>query len=405
MVQRTTNSELPARNARQKNDYGDGTIYERQDGRFVASLRSSTGKRIERYAKTRKEAKEKLKQLIHENEQGSLVTERNQKIGDYLDYWLKMRRDSLAIKVTTYVSYSSYLHRNVIPVLGNIPLQQLTGTHIQKLYTALRNDGIAPNTIHLIHTILSAALNDAVRWHRIALNPCKHLTAPRAQRTEIKYLTHEQAMQLVEAAKGYRIEQIILLAVSLGLRKGEILGLRWDDIDFDQGILTVRRTVSYIPPHDGELHMYLETDPKTATSKRTIILPTFIQEALKAHRAQQLQERLKAGKEWEQHNLVFCSMLGKHVKPSSLRTQFKGALQKANLPDIRFHDLRHSAATILLSMGVNVKVIQELLGHANISITLNIYSHVTPTMQRDAMKELDQHYQIARKGEIMVGSV
>ncbi|GCE23280.1 tyrosine-type recombinase/integrase [Dictyobacter kobayashii] len=405
MVKMASNSSAPVRNSKRKNDYGDGTIYERQDGRFVASLRLVTGKRIERYAKTRKDAKEKLKQLIRENEQGSLVTERNQKVGEYLNDWLKMRRDSLAIKTTTYVSYSSYMHRNVIPVLGNIPLQQLTGTQIQRLYTALRNDGISPNTIHLIHTILSAALNDAVRWHRIALNPCKHLTAPRAQRTEMKYLTHEQAIQLVEAAKGYRIEQIILLAVSLGLRKGEILGLRWDDIDFNQGILTVRRTVSYIPPHDGALHMYLETDPKTATSKRTIILPTFIQEALKAHRAQQLQERLKAGKGWEQHNLVFCSTLGKHVKPSSLRAQFKEALQKANLPDIRFHDLRHSAATILLSMGVNVKVIQELLVHANVSITLNIYSHVTPAMQRDAMRALDHHYQIAKKGEIMAGSV
>ncbi|GLV54440.1 hypothetical protein KDH_12870 [Dictyobacter sp. S3.2.2.5] len=132
-----------------------------------------------------------MKQLIRESEQGTLITERNQKLGDYLDYWLKMRRDSLAIKTTTYVSYSSYMHRNVIPVLGNISLQQLTGTHIQKLYTLLRSNGTSPNTIHLIHTILSAALRDAVKWHRIALNPCKHLTAPRTKRTEMKYITRQ----------------------------------------------------------------------------------------------------------------------------------------------------------------------------------------------------------------------
>ena len=157
---------------------------------YVTSFRLANGKRIHRYAKTRKEAKENLKQLIREKEQGSLVTERNQKLGDYLDYWLKMRRNSLAIKTTTYVSYSSYMHRNVIPVLGNITLQQLTGTQIQSLYTLLRNQGIGPNTVHLIHTILSAALNDAVKWHRILFNPCKHLTAPRAQRTEMKYISN-----------------------------------------------------------------------------------------------------------------------------------------------------------------------------------------------------------------------
>ena len=401
----TSNSNAGQKTRKTKNDYGDGTIYERRDGRFVASLRLVNGKRIERYAKTWKEAKEKLKQLIRENEQGSLVTERNQKLKDYLDDWLKMRRDSHAIKTTTYVSYNSYIHRNVIPELGNITLQQLTGTHIQKLYTLLRNRGISSNTIHLIHTILSVALNDAVKWHRIMFNPCKHLTAPRAQKTEMKYITHEQAMQLLEAAKGYRIENIILLAVSLGLRRGEILGLHWDDIDFVQDKLYVRRTVSYIPPQDGAQHMYLETDPKTATSKRTIILPAFIQEALKTHRSFQLQERLKAGEAWEQNNLVFCSSLGKHVKPSSLRDQFKCALEKASLPDMRFHDLRHSAATILLSMGVNIKVIQELLGHANISITLDIYSHVTPDMQRDAMKDLDRQYQMAQKGEALSTSV
>jgi integrase len=329
-----------------------------------------------------------------------LVTERNQKLGDYLDYWLKMRRDSLAIKTTTYVSYNSYMRHNVIPVLGNIAFQQLTGTHIQHLYTLLRAKGMAPNTVHLIHTILSAALNDAVKWQRIAFNPCQRLTAPRTQKTEMKYISHEQAMQLVEAAKGYRIEHIILVAVSLGLRRGEILGLHWDDIDFAQGSLSVRRTVSYIPPQDGAPHQYLETDPKTATSKRTILLPTFIQETLKIHRSAQLQERLQAGKAWEQHNLVFCSALGKHIKPSSLTDQFKCALEKANLPDMRFHDLRHSAATILLSLGVNIKVIQELLGHANISITLDIYSHVTPNMQRDAMNNLDQCYQMAQKGVV-----
>lgn len=397
MVRIRQGSDAIVKNPKQKNDYGDGTIYERQDGRFVASLRLISGKRIERYAKTRKEAKEKLKQLMRENEQGSLVTERNQKIKDYLDDWLEMRRDSLAIKTTTYVSYSSYIHRNVVPTLGNYTLQQLTGTQIQKLYTQLRHNGISPNTIHLIHTILNAAFGDAVKWHRIALNPCQHLTAPRAQKTEMRYITHEQAMQLVEAARGYRIETILLVAVTLGLRRGEILGLHWDDIDFEQGMLHVSRTVSYIPPHTGARHMHLETDPKTATSKRTIILPTFLQEALKAHRLQQRQERVKAGKAWEQHQLVFCGPLGKHINPSSLWTQFKHALQKAGLPDMRFHDLRHSAATILLSMGVNVKVIQELLGHANISITLNIYSHVTPAMQQNAMKELDQQYQSAQK--------
>ncbi|GLV54442.1 hypothetical protein KDH_12890 [Dictyobacter sp. S3.2.2.5] len=184
-----------------------------------------------------------------------------------------------------------------------------------------------------------------------------------------------------------------------------MLGLHWDDVDFEQGMLYVKRTVSYVPPYEGAQHTHIETDPKTATSKRTIILPAFILEALKNHRSVQLQERLKAGKTWKNNNLIFCNAVGKHVAPTTLTDQFKHALRQANLADMRFHDLRHSAATILLSMGVNIKVIQELLGHANISITLNIYSHVTPTMQRDAMKDLDQQYQLAQKGGNMAQSM
>ncbi len=349
------------------------------------------------YGKTKREVKEKLKEAQRAIEQGSFITERDQTLETYLHYWLQMRRDSLTIKVSTYASYKSYLRRHVLPALGSITIQKLTGGLIQSLYFQLKQEGLSPNTIHLVHTILNAALNDAVKWRKIPFNPCKDLTPPKLQKKEMKYLSQEEAIQLLEAARGYRVETLLLLAVTLGLRRGELLGLQWDDIDFRKGSLQVKRTIAYVPLEDGTRHTYIATDPKTERSKRTIVLPQFVLDALKEHKNRQAQERSQAGKRWQHSNLVFANQQGGYFSLNLLRGQFKKVLEKAGLKDMRFHDLRHSAATILLSMGINIKVIQELLGHTNVNITLGTYSHVTPTMQRDAMSALNDRFQNSNK--------
>jgi integrase len=191
-------------------------------------------------------------------------------------------------------------------------------------------------------------------------------------------------------AQQHPLECLIILAVTTGMRRGEILALRWKDIDFDGMTLKIRRSVSYIKV--GNKNDHYESEPKTATSRRTITLPPFVVNALKQQRIRQREMRLKAGTKWQERNLVFCTKNGDFYGITTLQRQFRQLLAQAGLEPMRFHDLRHSAATILLSMDVNIKVIQELLGHSNVSTTLRVYSHVLPGMQRAAMNELDMHY-------------
>jgi integrase len=201
---------------------------------------------------------------------------------------------------------------------------------------------------------------------------------------EIQSLTMEEAQKLLEVARGDRLEMLIQLALVTGMRRGEILGLKWADIDMEQGALQVRRTLDYMA-HYG----YVESEPKTKSGRRRIVLPGVITEALKKYRIQQLELRLQVGEAWQEGDYVFTSLEGGPMNPRYLLILFDQLLEKAGLPHMRFHDLRHSAATLLLSMGVNPKIVQEILGHSNISMTMDVYSHVLPSMQKEAMGKWD----------------
>ena len=367
---------------------GDGSIYRRQsDGKWVAYLRVN-GKKKYFYDDTQTGVTKKLRLAQRELEQGILATGPNQTVKQYLEYWLEVRQST--VKASTFISNRSHLGNRVIPILGHIKLQKITGDHIQSLYTHLLKDGLLPNTVRLIHTMLFTAFKDAIKWKRMSRNPCKDATPPRQETHEIAFITPEQARQLVEAARETPLECLITLAITTGMRRGELLALRWSDLDWDKKTVIVRHTVSYI--RVGDKHDFFETDPKTASSNRTITLPEFVINALKVHRSRQLQQRLQAGVQWSEQNIVFSTKRGKFYNISTLQEQFSKLLVKAGLPHMRFHDLRHSAATILMSMGVNIKVVQELLGHSNIGITLGLYSHVLPTMHKEAMEGLQDLY-------------
>jgi integrase len=205
-------------------------------------------------------------------------------------------------------------------------------------------------------------------------------------------MTPDQIHKLLEAARGHPQEALFVLAVSTGMRRGELVGLKWQDIDFATGTLQVRRVLSRVPTkmvkQIGE--SYVEAETKTEKSRRSIVLAEFALEALKQHKARQEETKHKAGARWIDHDYVFCTPTGRHLHPGhDVLEELKKLLKKAGLPDVRFHDLRHSVATMLLSMGTYPKVVQELLGHSQISMTLDIYSHVLPTMQRDAISKLN----------------
>jgi integrase len=250
-----------------------------------------------------------------------------------------------------------------------------------------------PNTVRLIHSILSEAFDAAVRAKKVAANPCALVTPPRSTKKELRYLTAEQALHLLEVAraKQHRLECLLTVALTTGMRQGELLALHWSDIDFARGTVHVARSLAYHHSSEGTRHQYREAEPKTASSRRTIPLPDVALRALQAHRLKQIEERLRA-RAWKVDDLVFTNQYGGYLNQSSLRREAKQLLQEAGLPTLRFHDLRHSAATILISMGVNSRVVQERLGHSTISITLGVYAHVTESMQRDAMQKLDDAF-------------
>ena len=366
--------------------HGEGSVFLRKDGRWGAQITLENGKRLYRYGKTQREALEKLRRAQYELEQGTLTQGPKQSIKDYLNYWLEeVHRATL--KVSTYALYRRHLDNHIIPQLGHIRLQKLTADEIQAFCARKLKGGLSAGTVRLLHTILYTALKDAVRWKRLTINVCEAVTPPRLAPHEIHTLDQEQARQLLHAAQGSRLDCLLTLAVSTGLRLGEILALRWNDVSLEERTLQVRHTVDYIPGYGR-----VESEPKTAHSRRRIILPQFVVEALKQHRALQLEVRLHSGASWQEQGLVFPNRHGGYFSRGTLYSLFKRTLKEAGLQDMRFHDLRHSAATILLSMGVHPKVVQEILGHSTIGTTMNIYSHVLPSLHHDAMDDMDHFF-------------
>lgn len=365
---------------------GEGSVYQRKDGRWVVQLELGDGKRKFYYVKTQKEGIEKLRKAQRELEQGTLVTAPQQTLEQYLTYWLEEVHKS-SLKVSTYVKYRKVIHTYILPALGKLKLEKLTPQHVQSLYNQKQKDGLAPKSIHHIHGVLHKALDNAVRWNLVARNVCEVVSPPRLVKPEIQSLTMEQAHKLLESLRGNRLEMLLTVALTTGMRRGEILALRWADVDLVKQTVKVHRTVDYI----GKFG-YVETEPKTAAGSRTVVLASFVIEMLKLHRKEQLEARLKAGEKWEDRDLVFTDLHGGYFNPRYLDKLFHKVLAEAGLPSMRFHDLRHSAATLLRGMGVDMKVLQEILGHSNFMITANTYSHVFLSMQEDAMGKWDEEF-------------
>ena len=367
---------------------GEGSIYQRKDGRWVGEVTLENGRRKPLYGKTRKEVAEKLNAALQAQKQGTLATGPQQKLKDYLDQWLEEVHKP-TVRLSSYAKYRRTLDRHILPGLGHIQLQKLTPQHVQKLYASKLQEGLSPKTVRLIHAVLHQALKNAVRWNLVPRNVCDAVSLPKqTTQREMQVLTKEQAQTLLETAKGHRLEALLTLAVATGMRRGELLALRWQDINFETRSLHICRSVSFLTGHG-----FVESEPKTTRSRRNITLPLFALEALRVHRTRQLEVRLQAGKKWEDHDVVFCNTLGGFLNTSTLFKLFTALLKDAGLPHMRFHDLRHSAATILLAMGAHPKVVQELLGHSQISMTLDIYSHVLPSMQEEVMDRLNNLFQ------------
>jgi len=238
---------------------------------------------------------------------------------------------------------------------------------------------------HISLPAYSPTISCGVLPNLMGRNVCDLVDAPRVPKQELQVLDVEQAQQFLEAAKSDPLEALYIAALTTGMREGELLALKWKDIDFQQGTIQVKRTIARVR---GQGFKVLE--PKTPKSRRSIHLAPMTLEALKHHRIRQRQQRLIAGAAWEEHDWVFCNSLGKPMERGNMvKRSFRRVLTRAGLPQIRFHDLRHSCATLLLSMGVHPKIVQERLGHSQIAVTLDTYSHVLPSLQEEASHRLD----------------
>ena len=353
----------------------DGSIYEYKTG-FAGQV-TIGGRRRTFYGRTRREVQAKIRAAVSEGERGIMPTTENLTLEQYLTRWLgEAVRQSVSPR--TYASYEYHVRLQLIPALGRQKLRQLQPTHLQSLYTQLLGRGLAPKTVRNTHIVIHRALNQAVRWDLAPRNVADLVKPPRVERAGPDTLSVEEVRALWATVAGTRWEAFLILAVATGLRQGEVLGLRWGDFDLARGILQVRRQLQRDKTYSA---------PK-AKSRRRIDLAAPEIRALERHRIMQDADRLAHGGAYEDQDLVFCTHRGRPLNWRNVTREFKKHPGAAGLKAIRFHDLRHTNATLMLEAGTHPKVVQERLGHSDIGITLNVYSHVLPTLGRDAAQQL-----------------
>jgi integrase len=290
-----------------KRGRGEGSIYRRKDGRWTAEISVEGGKSKFLYGKTRKDVQEKLKTALYEQQKGMLVTGPQQKVEQFLTHWIEdVHKQS--VRARTYERYEEIVRLHLIPAIGHHPLQKLTPQHLQAFYKKKLEEGFSNTTVISFHNVLHKALETAVRWDLIGRNTCDLVSPPRRKRYEIQPLSLPQIQQFQAVIRGHRQEALFILALATGMRRGEILGLKWRDLDLDEGVLHVQRILTRIPskmPGKG----FTEAEPKTERGRRSILLPTFTIEVLKAHRVRQLEVKLKAGLRFR-----FCFLCREHEK-------------------------------------------------------------------------------------------
>jgi integrase len=368
---------------------GQGTVAPRRNkqGKIVGyrgAFFGPDGKRRWVGAKTKSECWQVLRQAMSDADRGVLPGPANLTVGQYLESWLGDIEGT--IRRHTYEQYKSVVGKHLVPEIGRTKLKQLSRPAIRKLYREKKQAGLSSRTVEYIHVTLHKALKDALEDGLINTNPAQGLKLPQRDAKETKALSPEQVSALLEAAREDRLEALYVVALHTGSRRGELLALRWNDVDFEKGTIRVDESLD----QHGSFHA-----PKREESRRTLRLTPFSLAALKAHRARQNEERLRVGERWEDNDLVFPNTVGKPMNPSNLyRREFRPLLSKASLEDegFTFHSLRHTFATTLAERGIHPATAQKLLGHKDIRMTLAIYTHATDDMQDAAVDAIAEAF-------------
>lgn len=352
---------------------------------YVFSLENEVnGKRKQkkkRGFKTKKEAQKALAEAINDLNKGTFIEQSNIKYNDYLDQWFLTKQNTIGVQ--TVKVYKDFIQKRIKPTLGNFTLSKLSTIQIQTVVNNLYEEGLSSSTVKKVYEIIRNSLEHAVDFELVPKNVASKVKLPKANKKEMNVWNGEEVNKFLEFAKDNPSYIVFYLALTTGMRQGEILGLRWKDVDLDKGLIKINQTLS----HDGKIFI---SGAKTKSSLRTINLSLSGIKVLKVRKLAVSKEKLSFGPIYQDFDLVVCTQHGTPFNPANIRRTFKRIIKMADVPDIRFHDLRHTHATLLLSKGVNVKVISERLGHSNIKVTLDTYSHVLPSMQEEVARKLDE---------------
>ncbi len=367
-----------------KRGNSEGSIYKTKSGLWRASYTVHTAAGVKRRylsGKTRAEVSEKLTKAMADRDGGLVFDAGTLTVGEYLDRWLT---DSVrdTVRQSTYASYGRMVKNHLKPGIGGVRLSKLKPHDLRRLYREKLDSGLSTRTVRYIHTIAKKSLEDAVRMEMIPRNPADAVGPPKLVQEELQPMSAVQVKALLGAASE-RLAAFYTVAVHTGMRPGEMLALQWDDVDLEGSPATA--CVNRSRSAGGEI-----SEPKTARSRRRIELSAAAVSTLKAHRKRQLEERLEKAGLWEDKSLVFPSEIGAPLSHHNLVRSFKRSLRRAGLPEtFRLYDLRHTCATLLLSRNVHPKYVQEMLGHASITLTLDTYSHVIPGMNGGTASAMD----------------
>lgn len=344
---------------------GEGTIYQRPDGLWTAQITLPDGKRKTKYGKTQKEVRIWLQTSLNQLKEGLWVNDDTLTVDGFFSRFLESLEHN--VKPKTYDSYTSIYRLHIHPIIGNLKLVDLRPYHLQDLYKQKLESGLSKRTVEYIHAVLHRGLQQAYKWGTVSRNVADLVDAPRPERKEPVVFTPEQCRILLEGLKEDRLYGFYALALGCGLRLGELLALRYEDFNFENSTLSVRRTLQRVA---GKTVI---GEPKSEKSRRLVSIPSFALEAL---------ERKSTG-------LVFKTSNDTPFSPRNIQRHFANTLVKLGLPKIRFHDLRHTYASLMLSANVHPKTVQEALGHSSISLTLDTYSHLLPSLQKEASEKMD----------------
>jgi integrase len=367
-----------------KRGNNEGSLYKRKNVNWRAQV-SIQGKRLAFSSKSKRECQKWIRQQLEEIDNGLTYESTTITLKAFTDQWLINVEAS--VRYTTFVQYEQVVRQHILPILGKYKLRDLKPDHIQNLYNRKIEDGVSLRSVQLIHSIIHRALVHAVKLGFIYRNPDDGTTPPIPKTKEMKFLDEDQAQHFLVTAMGNGDQHYPLyyLAIATGMRMGELLGLKWRDINWEQKSLQVQRQLTKKKGGGFEF-----STPKTKAGIRRIELGYVTIDVLRMHQKSQYGHIHNMGDKWHNQDLVFPSQIGTHLDKDNLRRRFKKVLLDTKLPEIRFHDLRHTAASLMLNSGIPVIVVSRRLGHAKPSITLDIYGHLIPTKQQEAAALIDQ---------------